>query len=63
MTCRRESPGIKALLLDSESKSALPDPEKTALIIVTEGETDPAAYEDIVGRHHDSVGRVLTAVS
>ena len=29
---------------------------------VTEGATDPDAYEAIVGRSHDTVGRVLTAM-
>jgi hypothetical protein len=36
--------------------------DKTALVIVTEGATDPAAYERIVGRRHENVGRVLTAM-
>ena len=34
----------------------------TALLVVTEGATDPDGYEEIVGRGHETVGRVLTAV-
>jgi hypothetical protein len=29
---------------------------------ITEGATDPSSYRFIVGRSHESVGRVLTAV-
>jgi diaminopropionate ammonia-lyase len=56
--------GLEAILADPRGKAALPDPEdRTVLIIVTEGATDPVAYEEIVGRTHDSIGRVLTAIS
>jgi len=55
--------GLRALLADSGAASELGDLSgKTALVIVTEGATDPGAYEEIVGRGHDSVGRVLTAM-
>jgi len=55
--------GLRALLADSAAASELGDlSQKTALVIVTEGATDPGAYEEIVGRGHDSVGRVLTAM-
>ena len=36
--------------------------DATVLLLVTEGATDPAGYEEIVGRGHETVGRVLTAV-
>lgn len=55
--------GLQALLKDPDAAAALPDPlNSTVLIMVTEGATDPAAYEKIVGRSHDNVGRVLTAI-
>jgi len=55
--------GLKAALTDPEGRHILPDPaERTVLLIVTEGATDPANYEAIVGRPHESVGRVLTAI-
>ena len=55
--------GLEALLADTAGKEALPDPgNSTILIFVTEGATDPGAYLEIVGRSHDSVGRVLTAI-
>ncbi|WP_420637764.1 diaminopropionate ammonia-lyase [Candidatus Poriferisocius sp.] len=55
--------GLRALLADSAAAEELPDmSDKTALVIVTEGATDPRAFEEIVGRPHDSIGRVLTAV-
>ena len=55
--------GLRALLADRSANDALPDlGDKTALVIVTEGATDPAAYRRIVGRDIDSVGRVVTAI-
>lgn len=55
--------GLEALLADPAGKEALPDPaNSTVLVLVTEGATDPGAYQEIVGRSHDSVGRVLTAI-
>lgn len=37
--------------------------DATVLLIVTEGATDPAKYREIVGRDHEHVGRVTTAVT
>ncbi len=55
--------GLRALLGNEAASAKIPDmSDKTALVIVTEGATDPAAYEDVVGRPHDSIGRVLTAM-
>ncbi len=55
--------GLQALLADADGTRALPDrAHATVLIVVTEGATDPAAYEAIVGRSHDRIGRVLTAI-
>ncbi len=55
--------GLRALLSGPSATDAFPDPgDKTALVIVTEGATDPAAYRRIVGRDIDSVGRVVTAI-
>jgi len=55
--------GLRALLANEEAAADLGDlSEKTALVIVTERATDPGAYEKIVGRGHDSIGRVLTAM-
>jgi len=55
--------GLHALLADPVGAGSLPDPaDSTVLIVVTEGATDPAAYERIVGRSHDRIGRVLTAI-
>ncbi len=54
--------GVRALLADSQGCGALENPASaTVLIMVTEGATDPANYERIVGRPHTQVGRVLTA--
>ena len=56
--------GLEALLSDPQGLEALPDPlNSTVLVIVTEGATDPRAYEKIVGRSHESIGRVLTAIA
>ena len=55
--------GLEALLESEHVDQALPNrSEATVLIVVTEGATDPAAYEKIVGRRHETVGRVLTAI-
>jgi len=55
--------GLVALLGDAVSAAELEDlTNMTALVIVTEGATDPTAYQEIVGRSHETVGRVLTAV-
>jgi len=55
--------GLEALLNDDNAAAELPDlSHRTVMIVVTEGATDPAAYETIVGRSHDRIGRVLTAI-
>ncbi len=55
--------GLEALLASEQSAAALPDKANaTILVVVTEGATDPAAYEAIVGKSHDRIGRVLTAI-
>ncbi len=55
--------GLQALLADPTATAAIADlSEKTVLVIVTEGATDPAAYHSIVGKSHDHIGRVLTAI-
>jgi diaminopropionate ammonia-lyase len=55
--------GLRALVADAAAGAELADmTDRTVLVLVTEGATDPAAYEEIVGRGHDSVGRVLTAM-
>jgi len=55
--------GLKALLSSDDAGVALPNrADSTILIVVTEGATDPAAYEAIVGKSHDRIGRVLTAI-
>ncbi|MEO6123514.1 MAG: pyridoxal-phosphate dependent enzyme, partial [Ilumatobacteraceae bacterium] len=48
--------GLRALLDDPTAAAALGDRrELTALIVVTEGATDAAAYKQIVGRSAESV--------
>jgi diaminopropionate ammonia-lyase len=55
--------GLRALLSDASANVGLAGlADKTALVIVTEGATDPAAYRRIVGRDIDSVGRIVTAI-
>ncbi len=55
--------GLRALLTDATASAELPDMAgKTALVLVTEGATDPAAYRQIVGRDPGTVGRILTAI-
>lgn len=55
--------GFDALLADESARAALPDlSNATVLLVVTEGATDPANFEAIVGRSPESVGRVLTAI-
>lgn len=53
--------GLGALLADPFGNAGLGDlSTKSALVIVTEGATDPVAYEEVVGRPHEAVGRILT---
>ena len=55
--------GLVALLADPAAREALGDLSGSCVMVtVTEGATDPDAYEQIVGRSHDTVGRVLTAM-
>lgn len=55
--------GVRALLADETGQAALADRQhKTVLLLVTEGATDPEAYEEIVGRPYDQVGRVLRSL-
>lgn len=54
--------GLAAIVADDEARTNLGDLSAlTALVLVTEGATDPSAYERIVGRSAEQVGRVLTA--
>lgn len=53
--------GLQAIVADDHSRLSLGDRAAlTALVLVTEGATDPEAYERIVGRPAEQVGRVLT---
>jgi diaminopropionate ammonia-lyase len=55
--------GFEALLADENARAAIGDlTDATVLLVVTEGATDPANFEAIVGRSPESVGRVLTAI-
>ena len=55
--------GLRALLSDTSAIDDLPGlGDRTALVIVTEGATDPSAYRRIVGRSMASIGRVVTAM-
>lgn len=55
--------GLRALLSDTSVIDQLSDlGDKTALIVVTEGATDPTSYRRVVGRGIDNIGRVETAV-
>ena len=55
--------GYDALVADSGVVDALGDRSgSTVLLVVTEGATDPESYAEIVGRGHETVGRVITAV-
>ncbi len=56
--------GLRALLADPAAADALaPLSDRVGLVIVTEGATDEAAYEHIVGRPSDTVGRILTVAN
>ena len=55
--------GLVALLADPAAREVLGDLSGSCVMVtVTEGATDPDAFERIVGRSHDTVGRVLTAM-
>lgn len=55
--------GLHALLADAGWQASGADISgSTVLVLVTEGATDPANYAEIVGRGHETIGRVITAV-
>ena len=54
--------GFKALIADPDFDIDGGLDKATVLIIVTEGATDPEHYEQVVGRGHETIGRVITAV-
>ena len=54
--------GLEALLASDECSAEGRDlSAATVLIVVTEGATDPDAYEAITGRPPEAIGRVMTA--
>ncbi len=53
--------GLSAIVADPSWAEVADDPaQATVLLIVTEGATDPESYAEIVGRGHETVGRVIT---
>jgi diaminopropionate ammonia-lyase len=54
--------GFEALITDDRFRSGIDTQDATVLVVVTEGATDPEHYEQVVGRGHETIGRVLTAV-
>jgi len=54
--------GFEALLADERFRSSRDLSTATVLVVVTEGATDPEHYEQVVGRGHETIGRVITAV-
>lgn len=55
--------GLNAVLAEPEWAASIGDlQDKTVLLVVTEGATDPEHYAEIVGRGHETVGRVIRAV-
>ena len=55
--------GLEAVLADDAWRESVPNlAEATVLLVVTEGATDPVHYREVVGRGHETIGRVLTAV-
>ncbi len=56
--------GLRALTKDPKAVEALgPLADRSALVVVTEGATDPGAYVEIVGVAPETVGRLLTVAS
>lgn len=55
--------GFEALIRHDEFRSSTDLANATVLVVVTEGATDPDHYEQVVGRGHETIGRVITAVS
>jgi diaminopropionate ammonia-lyase len=54
--------GFEALIRDPEFRASIDLAATTVLVVVTEGATDPEHYEHVVGRGHETIGRVITAV-
>jgi len=54
--------GFEALIGDEDFRSQTDISEATVLVVATEGATDPEHYERVVGRGHETIGRVITAV-
>jgi diaminopropionate ammonia-lyase len=54
--------GFRALVGDDSWPAVEHPADATALLVVTEGATDPVNYADVVGRGPETVGRVITAV-
>ena len=53
--------GLDELLADPAARrEVVLGPDATVLVLVTEGATDPANYARLVGRSHESVGRILS---
>lgn len=53
--------GLRSLLDDPAIRADASNlSDLNVLVLVTEGATDPQAYERIVGRSHETVGRILT---
>ena len=54
--------GFEALITDDRFRAGIDTSRATVLVVVTEGATDPEHYEQVVGRGHETIGRVITAV-
>jgi diaminopropionate ammonia-lyase len=54
--------GFEALIRDADFRSGTDLASATVMVVVTEGATDPEHYEQVVGRGHETIGRVITAV-
>jgi diaminopropionate ammonia-lyase len=54
--------GFEALIADDDFRSHIDLANATVLVVATEGATDPQHYEQVVGRGHETIGRVITAV-
>ncbi len=54
--------GFEALIRDPDFRSGTDLASATVVVVVTEGATDPEHYEQVVGRGHETIGRVITAV-
>jgi diaminopropionate ammonia-lyase len=57
--------GFEALIRDDDVRAHVDGSrlaDATVLVVVTEGATDPEHYRLVVGRGHETIGRVITAV-